>query len=905
MKLYASAASVFVLSHIASALFSMASDGAINSGIASSHAASLASPPPFAQPAADQLIPSRTLILEQRGEPAEIRQLQLRKRRTSPIQSTGYSVKKGEVLTIDYQYTQDAPDKAPELWVVPIANKADSHLNHASRQVVSLKPGVNKITATYDGMIYFTARNQIKTGPITIKLQDGGHVVPRFMLGQHQDADWQKMLARYPDAPFADLVGKRMIITMPLAVLKSHVDSPTAMLTRWDQIVTWAEEQHGLGGGQPAPHIATPLQYQFVTKADSTGGYMSASDFWLGTNVSGAADVANSKKLGTSWGPWHELGHHYQLEPLTWNGQGEVSVNLTSLYVQRELGQPSRLDAFANKIARHLASGKAYHDEGDPFVRVALYWQLDLAFGKDFYARLNQRYRSMPSAELPKTTADQQQAFIVEGSRVTGYDLSPYFIKWGLPPTAETKKTLDKLSLKTLDKPIWENTDKDKRYSYPLAQQAIAGQMLAPQSVDANQIFTAKLALKNRDASKLKFQWQLPPGFSVVSGKDSPEITLRAPANIAANTYAPLTVTARDQQGSMSFGGKLLLGKPDGDLPPVAQIKGASDLVIGAADGVVLDGSSSTGSRLSYKWHNNSGLKVSPNQGYAHILAPVTVAEGKHKVTLEVSDGKGRTDSAVHELQVKRGDDAGGPPPKAHISGPSELPVDHLTGIILSAKQSAGDALEYTWSTQSKLLLLPNRDKAIVNMVPGVLPGKYQIDLAVKDRFGKTDTTSHSITVTVTAKPDPLPPPPKAQISGPNALTQNQTGITLSAKSSSGERLTYQWTNSTQLTLQPNGDQLEVSASDRVKEGLHQVLLTVKDKAGQTASVAHSLQVKKGNGGIPTYVPGGSYRAGDKVTNVGRTFECKLPPFSGWCSQSPQHYAPGTGLAWKDAWLEK
>jgi hypothetical protein len=54
----------------------------------------------------------------------------------------------------------------------------------------------------------------------------------------------------------------------------------------------------------------------------------------------------------------------------------------------------------------------------------------------------------------------------------------------------------------------------------------------------------------------------------------------------------------------------------------------------------------------------------------------------------------------------------------------------------------------------------------------------------------------------------------------------------------------------------------------------------------------------------PQYVPGTLYRAEDKVTNNGKTYQVKPRPNSGWASQSPAAYAPGTGYAWTDAWDE-
>ena len=48
----------------------------------------------------------------------------------------------------------------------------------------------------------------------------------------------------------------------------------------------------------------------------------------------------------------------------------------------------------------------------------------------------------------------------------------------------------------------------------------------------------------------------------------------------------------------------------------------------------------------------------------------------------------------------------------------------------------------------------------------------------------------------------------------------------------------------------------------------------------------------------------GSYVGGTIVQGTdGKRYECKPFPFSGWCNQSELYYAPGSGLAWADAWI--
>ncbi|WP_447968560.1 lytic polysaccharide monooxygenase [Nitrospira sp. M1] len=56
-----------------------------------------------------------------------------------------------------------------------------------------------------------------------------------------------------------------------------------------------------------------------------------------------------------------------------------------------------------------------------------------------------------------------------------------------------------------------------------------------------------------------------------------------------------------------------------------------------------------------------------------------------------------------------------------------------------------------------------------------------------------------------------------------------------------------------------------------------------------------------------TYPEGrGGYQPGTVVKGTnGNLYQCRPFPFSGWCNQAPSYYAPGTGLAWKQAWNVK
>lgn len=151
-----------------------------------------------------------------------------------------------------------------------------------------------------------------------------------------------------------------------------------------------------------------------------------------------------------------------------------IPVNLSPAYVLRALGQPSRFetsgdytDAFAylNQPSRSFAS------QSDPFVRAILFWQLDLTFGPDFYAKVGRDLRNVPPESRPSSSDACIQHFIVHASRVAGYDLTPFFVLWGVPVATATRTTLGAMGLRALTVPIWQSRDTNVRYRLTPAMQ--------------------------------------------------------------------------------------------------------------------------------------------------------------------------------------------------------------------------------------------------------------------------------------------------------------------------------------------------------------------------------------------------------------------------------------------------
>ncbi|TKI73390.1 M60 family metallopeptidase, partial [Bacillus mycoides] len=138
----------------------------------------------------------------------------------------------------------------------------------------------------------------------------------------------------------------------------------------------------------------------YVEDKDNKSGFMYATEYrtaYVGDAIQYVLDI--NKFTTDGWGPWHEAGHLRQQVPWRFYNMGEVQNNIYSLAVEKAFGQPSRLEeeGVYPKVSRYLVQENKNYDEiSDVFVKLAMLWQLHLAYGEEFYPKLHQLYRDMP-----------------------------------------------------------------------------------------------------------------------------------------------------------------------------------------------------------------------------------------------------------------------------------------------------------------------------------------------------------------------------------------------------------------------------------------------------------------------------------------------------------------------------
>ncbi|MEV2646369.1 M60 family metallopeptidase [Paenibacillus larvae] len=481
-----------------------------------------------------------TMKLEQTGSIYDIRNRLKVTFGPSNRQSTGVYKNSNDVIEI---YVDPNTDQSvmPQYVISPTVLK--SHTDVGRDSGIPLQKGWNFIREGA-GIIHLINESGPTQKPATVTIS-GGQELPRFILGKHTDADWEKMKLSNPNAPGFELVSKHVIITGGNKSM-SLVHSPNELMKAHDEAI---EEENRVAGLDSSKDVHQPAPMKHHMREKDSGGWMYA---WLQHTgyVSNAMKYILNPDIfkRDGWGPWHEVGHTHQMNILNWSGLGEVTNNIYSMSVQRYFGNHSRLeeDKTYNKVFAYLEqTNKDYNKINDLFVKLAMFCQLDLAYGKDFYPSLHKAYRELN--EWSGSDAVKQQRFIRLASRTANRNLTPFFEKWGLMVTQKTKQQL--ASLPHLEKKIWQYMDDMNGDVEPI--DLIDSVVPTPIGLQATDIKANSVTLKwNSSESNAGIKgYEIYRNGTKVGVTSSTEYT---DTDVQANTEYRYTIKAVDMKGNVS-----------------------------------------------------------------------------------------------------------------------------------------------------------------------------------------------------------------------------------------------------------------------------------------------------------------------------------------------------------------
>ncbi|WP_242264018.1 M60 family metallopeptidase [Bacillus cereus group sp. BfR-BA-01400] len=397
---------------------------------------------------------NRTFTVPGKGDVEVLKQQERKSMAFSPYEPTGLYAKPNEQITINVEGNQDI-----QVYIGTYSYDA-SWREDSKIKSFTLKPGVNTVQSPNGGLIYFY--NTQQGGSIRTTITTGGTTTPFFELGKHTKQDLINMLDQYPNAHAVELKGERVLITASPARVKKYLlgsnTDPVQLLKKMDEATRIQDKVAGLSEEQVDKHYV-----HYVEENHSPDYYMYATSYrtaYVGDAIQYVLDI--NKFITDGWGPWHEAGHLRQQSPWKFYNMTEVQNNIYSLSVEKAFNQPSNLEksGIYPKAFQYLEQvNKNYDEISDVFVKLVMLWQLQLAYGEDFYPKLHQLYRDMPASELPQTDENKKQLFMISASKVAKQNLIPFFEKWGLRPNNDTIQKVAALGYPILTAEIWKGTD--------------------------------------------------------------------------------------------------------------------------------------------------------------------------------------------------------------------------------------------------------------------------------------------------------------------------------------------------------------------------------------------------------------------------------------------------------------
>ena len=306
---------------------------------------------------------------------------------------------------------------------------------------------VTEAANAFGGLIYIVVPANSALGTIEVTIANAVPS-PLFQLGKTSITQWRNEI-RYLPAPWAELAGKHLIVSLPSSSARK-LDDPSEAMRFWDRVVEVQDDLVGMTDRR-GPE-------RFVLDRQIGAGYMH-SGYPIMAHLDQADRVANLTEFRKNTkgfnGFFHELGHNHQRPEWTFSGNGEVSCNIFVWLAQEKAGQKeprkklTTEPSWKHNVDKFFAAGGDFEAwKTDPLVSLVFYNQLIEAFGWDALRNLFREYRQLKAADLPKNELEKRDQYLVRLSRGVNRNLGPFFETWRIPVSKPARDSIK-------DLPVW------------------------------------------------------------------------------------------------------------------------------------------------------------------------------------------------------------------------------------------------------------------------------------------------------------------------------------------------------------------------------------------------------------------------------------------------------------------
>lgn len=307
----------------------------------------------------------------------------------------------------------------------------------------------------FGGAVFIEVSKRAEGASVAVTIANAVRA-PLFVRGQTTMDEWRQ--SRAAPAPWAEMVGKRVALTVPSSVVR-NLENSEALMAYWDDVMLSCAKLYTVPISKLEPQ-------RYCADRQISAGYMH-SGYPIMTSEDVAARFVDLAVLTArdglkNWGFYHEVGHNFQVRDGTFDGCGEVTNNLFSLYaceIQNGVrsddygaAHPAmRPEAVRERRAKYFANGSKFEEwKNDPFLALTMYVEVRQALGWEPFTKVFAEYAALPAVDRPRNDNERRDQWLIRLSRATGRNLVPFFAAWGVPTSKTAQQKVAALNL-----PVW------------------------------------------------------------------------------------------------------------------------------------------------------------------------------------------------------------------------------------------------------------------------------------------------------------------------------------------------------------------------------------------------------------------------------------------------------------------
>ena len=301
-------------------------------------------------------------------------------------------------------------------------------------RTLSIDEATTEIANAFGGLIYVEVPRDCDLGEIELTVRDAVES-PIYIHGKPDLDQWRSNRAK--PSPWAEIGSDKIIFTVPSAKIRD-LDRPDEVMKYWNEVMDACADLAMIDHHRESPE-------RFVIDVQISAGYMHAGYPIMapGNLADEVLDVETLRQKG-NWGVFHEIGHNHQEPEWTYNGMGEVTVNLFSMYVYETLhpGAKQHGQVTQESINKKIAEFEKTQKREGPWVNLVPYIQLRREFGWDSFKSVFDEYRKVDKKERPKNDLEKRSQWMVRFSKQVGRNLAPFFAYWNIETSEESKQEI-------------------------------------------------------------------------------------------------------------------------------------------------------------------------------------------------------------------------------------------------------------------------------------------------------------------------------------------------------------------------------------------------------------------------------------------------------------------------------